>query len=71
MLLFQISFSFDEFRSSSASALVPCEVGNLCVELDAPTTQYATFLDGVLSICYPKILSVKKARENHMKFVEV
>ncbi|KAH7565228.1 hypothetical protein JRO89_XS09G0168400 [Xanthoceras sorbifolium] len=53
------SFSFDEFRKSSPSP--PCEVGNLYLQLEEPSLNYAVFLDGVLGICYPKTLSVAKS----------
>ncbi|KAH7565248.1 hypothetical protein JRO89_XS09G0172400 [Xanthoceras sorbifolium] len=64
----RISFNLDEFRSSLPAA--PCEVGNLCVEINAPTSNYAAFLDGVLNVCYPRTLSVLKTRETHNNLVE-
>ncbi|KAK0597204.1 hypothetical protein LWI29_022974 [Acer saccharum] len=64
----RVSFNLDEFRISSPSA--PCEVANLCLEMNAPTSDYEAFLDGILNVCYPRTLSVLKTQENHINFVE-
>ncbi|KAK3219793.1 hypothetical protein Dsin_013763 [Dipteronia sinensis] len=64
----RVSFNLDEFRISSPSA--PCEVANLCLEINAPTSDYAAFLDGILNVCHPRTLSVLKTQENHNNFAE-
>ncbi|TXG69031.1 hypothetical protein EZV62_003966 [Acer yangbiense] len=61
------SFSFDEFRKCSPSP--PKEVGNLHLQTDF-TSNYDAFLDGVLSICYPRILSVNNSCQADCFFIE-
>ncbi|TXG69029.1 hypothetical protein EZV62_003964 [Acer yangbiense] len=61
------SFSFDEFRKCSPSP--PKEVGNLHLQTDF-TSNYEAFLDGVLSICYPRILSVNNSCQADCFFIE-
>ncbi|KAJ4718049.1 F-box/LRR-repeat protein [Melia azedarach] len=54
----KISFNLDEFRIMSTS-FAPREVENLCLCVDTPPSNYPALLNGVLSVCFSKTVSVR------------